>query len=144
MIVLLPAAHASDDLFQTPLHWAAKNGLAEIASRLIENGARVEEADSFGRRALHFAVAYPAVVQVLLGAGAEVDVQDAFGRTPLHAALPYPQTVAILLGAGASISAVDFLGRTPLERSLSYGASSRNLQVINLLLDAGAGATRAD
>jgi len=48
--------------------------------------------------------------------------------------------VRILIDAGADVHARDFLGDTPLDRTLRYGTRSRNLVVINLLLDAGAGA----
>lgn len=133
------AVEVSADAWETPLHWAAEHGLVDIAGRLIENGAAVNATDQFGRRPLHLAVEHPDVVQLLLDAGASINAADAFSRTALHMALQIPETVRILLAAGASITAKDFLGRTPLQRTLSFGTSRRNLEVINLLLDAGAG-----
>lgn len=135
----IPAVEAEE----TPLHWAAEHGLYSIAERLMENGAVVSAPDEFGRTPLHFAVPYPDVVALLLRSGAEPDAPDMFGRTPLHAALPYPETVVLLLDAGADITARDFLGKTPLERTLRYGTRSRNLEVIDLLLGAGAGAPQS-
>ena len=126
----------------TPLHWAAEHGLYSITEQLMENGALANAPDQFGRTPLHLAVPYTDVVLLLLGSGANVNTADMFGRTPLHVALPYPRTVAILLDAGADVAAKDFLGDTPLERALRYGTRSRNLEVIDLLLAAGAGAPR--
>ena len=127
---------------ETPLHWAAEHGLYSIAERLIENGAAADAPDQFGRTPLHRAVPSTDLVRLLLDSGARANAEDMFGRTPLHAALQYPATVAILIQAGADISAEDFMGDTPLERTLRYGTRSRNLDVINLLLSAGAGAPR--
>ncbi|TFH05153.1 MAG: ankyrin repeat domain-containing protein, partial [Spirochaetales bacterium] len=124
----------------TPLHWAAEHGLTDIVVRLIANGASVSAPDAFGRTPLHLAVPFTDVVEILLSSGADINATDVFSRTPLHDALQYPSTVRILLDNGADISAMDFLGDTALERTLRYGTRNRNLVVINLLLDAGAGA----
>lgn len=125
---------------ETPLHWAARNGLLDIARGLVDNGALVSAPDQFGRTPLHRAVASPSMVAFLISRGANVNAADVFERTPLHEALPYPESVVLLLDAGADITARDFLGNTPLERTLRYGTGSRNRQVIELLIAAGAGA----
>lgn len=125
---------------ETPLHWAARNGLLDIARGLVANGAAVSAPDQFGRTPLHRAVASPSMVAFLIDAGADVNAADVFERTPLHEALPHPESVVLLLDAGADITARDFLGNTPLERTLRYGTGSRNRQVIELLIAAGAGA----
>jgi hypothetical protein len=132
------------DADETPLHWAAGNGLLSMAAGLIENGAVVSAPDQFGRTPLHRAVATPTMVEFLISAGADVNVADVFGRTPLHEALPYPETVELLLEAGADITARDFIGNTPLDRTLRYGTGSRNRRVIELLIAAGAGAPSGD
>jgi len=128
------------DAEETPLHWAAHNGLLDIARGLVNNGAIVSAPDQFGRTPLHRAVASPSMVAFLIRAGADVNAADVFGRTPLHEALPYAESVVLLLEAGADIAARDFHGNTPLERTLRYGTGSRNRQVIELLIAAGAGA----
>lgn len=128
------------DAEETPLHWAAEKGQYSIAQRLISNGADVNSPDQFGRTPLHAAVRHAEMIVILLDAGANPNLADMFGRTPLHLALPYPVSVELLLGAGASVTAQDFLGDTPLERTLRYGTRTRNIEVINLLLDYGAGA----
>jgi len=125
---------------ETPLHWAAGNGLTGIAAQLIDNGALVSAPDHFGRTPLHRAVRSSSMVALLIDSGAAVNTADVFGRTPLHEALPYPDTVRLLLAAGADVAAEDFMGNTPLERTLRYGTGSRNRTVITLLLEAGAGA----
>jgi len=143
-VAIAGSGHAQDippvDAEQTPLHWAAEHGQYTIAQRLIANGADVNAPDQFGRTPLHAAVRYSEMVVILLDAGADPNAVDIFGRTPLHLALPFPDSVSLLLGAGASVTARDFLGDTPLERSLRYGTRDRNITVINLLLDYGAGA----
>ena len=94
---------------------------------------------------LHWAAEHGlySIASQLIANGAEVNAADMFDRTPLHAALQYPFSVAALLDAGADIDAEDYLGDTPLERTLRYGTRSRNIAVIQMLLDEGAGASRA-
>lgn len=125
---------------ETPLHWAAANGLTRIAELLIGNGADVSAPDAFGRTPLHRAVQSPEVVALLLRSGASVNAQDVFGRTPLHLALPYPESVVLLIDSGADLDARDFLGNTPLDRATAYGTGSANLRTVELLVLAGAGA----
>lgn len=131
------------DAEKTPLHWAAEHGLYSVAEQLIKNGAVVDAPDEFGRTPLFLAVAYPDIVTLLLSSGASVNTSDIFGRTPLHVALLFPATVSLLLDAGASVQAEDFLGHTPLERATRFTPGWRSLDVITLLLAAGAGAPRA-
>jgi ankyrin repeat protein len=132
------------DNAETPLHWAAENGLTGIAEDLIANGAVVSAPDQFGRTPLHLAVRSTAMLELLIQAGASVNVQDIFGRTPLHHALPHPESVEVLLAAGASVTTEDFIGNTPLERTLRFGTGSRNLRVVEMLIAAGAGAPREE
>jgi hypothetical protein len=58
---------------QTPLMYAAENGHASICSLLLQNGARVNTADTYNRNALHFAVKNLRVdaAAVLMAAGAD-------------------------------------------------------------------------
>jgi ankyrin repeat protein len=81
-------------------------------------------------------------VALLIDQGADVNAADIFGRTPLHMALQFPESVVLLIDSGSKVTAEDFLGDTPLERTLRYGTSARNIQVIQLLIAAGAGAPK--
>ncbi|MFP4377925.1 MAG: ankyrin repeat domain-containing protein [Spirochaetales bacterium] len=132
------------DADETPLHWAARNGLVGIAEGVLENGADIDAQDLFGRTPLHRAVADPAMVAFLIAEGANVNIRDVFGRTPLHEALPYVESVVLLIDFGADIDAEDFMGHTPLERATRLGTSRRNLTVVQLLIGAGAGTPGAD
>lgn len=123
---------------RTPLHWAAEEGRVSIARGLIANGARVNEPDQFGRTPLHYAVRWPDMVIFLINAGANVNASDFFARTPLHLAIPHIESVVLLIDYGADVNARDFMDRTPLETSLRYGTTRRNLQVMELLIAAGA------
>ncbi len=69
------------------LHWAAENGLTEIASQLLDQGSDVNALDNFSNTPLHLAVRHPAMVELLLARGARVEARNAFGNTPLHQAV---------------------------------------------------------
>jgi ankyrin repeat protein len=147
IVLLLPIASVAErfpavDAGTTPLHWAAEHGLTSIAARLIENGAEIDAPDEFGRTPLHHGVPFPEIVRLLIDSGADVNAVDLFLRTPLHEALQFPESVRILIEAGADIYAEDHLGDTPLDRTLRYGTRRRNLEVIDMLLSAGAGTPR--
>lgn len=76
---------------KTPLHRAASNGIDEMVSELLKQGAWIEACNGDGVRSLHFAakslrafrLSFP-TVQVLLDHGAEVNALDHDGRTALH------------------------------------------------------------
>ena len=75
----------------TPLLYAARDGRAAAARRLVEAGADVELADANGIRPLLMAVINNNldVARVLLSKGANVNADDFWGRTPLWAAVEY-------------------------------------------------------
>ncbi|OBT48704.1 hypothetical protein VE00_00910 [Pseudogymnoascus sp. WSF 3629] len=71
---------------QTPLSWAAGNGLEAVAKLLLDKGAEVDAKDTeYGRTPLSLAAenGHEAVVQLLLEKGVEVDTKDGSGQTPL-------------------------------------------------------------
>jgi len=81
---------------QTPLHYAADTGAADVARVLIENGADVKAVDELGWTPLHHAArciapladdARTKLAAVLIRAGADVNARDRNDRTPLDAAL---------------------------------------------------------
>jgi uncharacterized protein len=72
----------------TPLHAAARNGRADLATLLLDGGANPNSHTHRGETPLHLAVAEGAseVVQLLLERGADPDAQDLWGRPPLDLA----------------------------------------------------------
>jgi ankyrin repeat protein len=77
-----------------------------------------------------------ATVTLLLDSGAQVDIRSSgLNKTPLFQAA-YDGRVEImrlLIERGANVNAVDLLGNNPLREAIS----SKNLQAVQLLLDAG-------
>jgi ankyrin repeat protein len=120
------------------LHWAAANGLTDIARLLIEQGAAVNGLDNFENTPLHLAVAYPAMLELLLQGGAKVNARNAFGHTPLHLAVGDRRAVEILLAAGADVRARNGFGKTPLDYAMRQGTSAYYLGIVELLIRAGA------
>jgi len=120
------------------LHWAAENGLTEIAAQLLDQGSEVNARDNFSNTPLHLAVRHPAMVELLLARGARVEARNAFGNTPLHLAVGDRRAVELLLAAGADARARNLFDQTPLDYSLRGGTSAYNLRIVSLLIKAGA------
>jgi ankyrin repeat protein len=120
------------------LHWAAENGLTDIAALLIEQGVSVDERDHFGNTALHVALAYPEMIDLLLQNGADVDAKNAMGNTPLHLAVKDRRAVEALLSAGAEVNVRNGLGKTPLHYAMRQGISPYSLSIVETLIRAGA------
>jgi ankyrin repeat protein len=120
------------------LHWAAENGLTDIAALLIEQGAEVDEADHFGNTALHLALAYPEMIDLLVQNGADVDAKNAMGNTPLHLAVKDRRAVEALLAAGAEVNVRNGLDKTPLHYAMRQGTSPYSLSIVETLIRAGA------
>jgi ankyrin repeat protein len=139
LLALLPEAAAADVVPTRPaLHWAAANGLVEVAKLLIAQGKSVEEVDDFGNTPLHLAVAYPEMVKLLLDSGANVNARNAFGHTPLHLAVGNRAVVELLINAGADVNAKNDFGKTALDYSMRGGTSPYNLSIVTLLIRSGA------
>ena len=120
------------------LHWAAENGLTEIARQLLDQGSDVNALDNFSNTPLHLAVRFPEMVELLLARGARVEARNAFGNTPLHQAVGDRRVVELLLAAGADARARNLFDKTPLDYSLRGGTSAYNLGIVSLLIKAGA------
>jgi ankyrin repeat protein len=75
----------------TPLNYAARDGLDEIAGQLLAAGADIEQAEANGMRPLLISVlnGNVAVAHRLLAAGADPNADDFWGRTPLWAAVEH-------------------------------------------------------
>lgn len=138
LLLASPALPAEVVPVRPALHWAAENGLIDIAALLIEQGADPNAPDHFGNTALHLALAYPAVVELLLESGAEVNAKNALGNTPLHLAVKDRRVVETLLDAGASVNARNGLDKTPLHYAMRQGRSPYSLAIVELLIRAGA------
>jgi ankyrin repeat protein len=120
------------------LHWAAENGLTDVAALLLEQGADVNEKDHFGNTALHLALAYPDMIDLLLQNGADVDAKNAMGNTPLHLAVKDRRAVEALLAAGAEVDVRNGLDKTPLHYAMRQGTSPYSLSIVETLIRAGA------
>ena len=101
---------------------AAIQGDDEAINALITDGADVNEADSIGCTALHYASVKCEVgaVNDFIEAGANIHASDSMGCTPLHfAANEYRLAAAqALLEAGALVDAENAGGNTPLSMAV--------------------------
>lgn len=68
----------------TPLHYAAQDGLEEIAKTLLDAGADVVAKNAYGNTPLLTAMAYyePSLITLLLERGANKDEQNNSGVSP--------------------------------------------------------------
>ena len=78
----------------------------------------------------------------LIGKGANVNARDGRGTTPLQLAanLGFPEGVELLVGQRARIDEPNVAGETPLITAVHH----RSIQIMRLLLKAGADPDRAD
>lgn len=115
---------------------------------LIEHGARVDDVDNEGRSALAHAITtgiYEAI-EPLIEAGADVNRKDKILRTtPLMEACSIlgddgVKRSKLLLEKGVSIDDVDITRRSALAFAATYG----HIEIVNLLLEAGADINRKD
>ena len=121
--------NAKNDDGDTPLHFAASKGSAEIVALLLANKAKVDEPDAEGMTALHRAArgGHGAAIEVLIANGAAVNTKNKAGLTPLE--LADADAVEVLRKHGAQ-SAVK-LG------ALSDDAANGNLEAVKQHLKAG-------
>jgi len=138
MLVVPACTNAEVVPVRPALHWAAENGLVDIAALLIDQGADPNETDHFGNTALHVALSYPDMVQLLLESGADVNAKNALGNTPLHLSVADKRVVEVLLAAGARVNARNGLDKTPLHYAMRQGTSAYNLSIVETLILAGA------
>ena len=152
--------NAKNDDGDTPLHFAASKGSAEIVALLLANKAKVDEPDAEGMTALHRAArgGHAAAIEVLIANGATVNTKNKAGLTPLELAdadavevlRKHGAQSAVKLGAlsddaangnleavkqhlkaGSDVNGKDNLGRTPLYRAAYNG----HKEIVVLLLE---------
>ncbi len=136
------AVHQRGWLGDTPLHWSAHNGYAEIVRLLLDAGADIEadEINCYGGKPLHWASEHaPEVVKLLLDRGANVHARndlegsDFFGVTPLimnaRQRDDCSESTKLLLAAGADPTATDSAGKT----ALAYATDLGNIRIIEVL-----------
>jgi ankyrin repeat protein len=131
----------------TALMFAAERGHADVVHELLAAGANVAAANvgnkvdgGGGSQALHFAAAggYIDVITLLLDAGADPNVHGRYGRTPLTEAIftGHADAVRLLLSRGANVKLK--AKRKDYEAPAFAAASTRNVEVLRIILAAGA------
>jgi ankyrin repeat protein len=115
---------------------AAYAGTIEIMRALLNAGADPRTGNDRHAAPLHWAVADPAKLKLLLSAGAQIDAKTVEGRTTLYLASMQPTgapIVKLLLDSGADPNARTLTGLTPL-----FPAVSASIESVQLLLGNGA------
>jgi ankyrin repeat protein len=143
---------------RTPLMWALSVGNTEMASVLLDGGAKVGVSTSYGATPLRFAIwvdtaEQRALIRRLLAAGADVDAGSPprlTGSAPIVTAegtalgdiagRGSAQMAEVLLTGGANVNARQPGGRT----ALMLAAATGNIAVVRVLLDAGADVNAED
>jgi ankyrin repeat protein len=124
----------------TALHWAARNGDAELTQMLLYAGANVKATTRLGGYTPLLMAAeqgHAGVIAALLSSGADAKAANALGTTPLMlaAASGNPQAVTTLVENGAEIEAKEkTFGQTPL----MFAAATNRVEAIKALVKAGA------
>ena len=127
---------------ETPLHYAAEYGTAEVIETLIASGADVMALADYGKTQLHKAAwaGTPETIRALVAAGADIMALGNGGDTPLHNAAwgGKPETIKALIAAGADVMAQNASGDTPLHAAAEVNGATDVKNNILALLAAGA------
>ncbi|KAJ1478455.1 ankyrin repeat-containing domain protein, partial [Baffinella frigidus] len=128
----------------TALRWAVIGGHEKVARILLDAGAEVEECSNDRSTALIDAAerGHVGVAQMLLDAGADTISTgwDNQSGTALHLAAKKrnPAMVMMLLDNGAAVNVKNTQKERPLHLGAQHCASGSNVEVVLILLDAGA------
>ena len=115
-----PPDDGPDQLGRTELHYAARDGDAELVAVRLAAGDDPRLADAHGWTPLHFAAEAGAaeVVHLLIAGGAQVDAKDLRGNTPLwRAVFAYHgdgSVIRVLREAGGDPHQPNHQGVTPM------------------------------
>ncbi|KAK6542310.1 hypothetical protein TWF694_006270 [Orbilia ellipsospora] len=120
---------------------AAQSGILS-STKLLSDGAKIQETNASGRTAMHFAVlgGNIDVVSHLQQIGVSVDQKDATGETPLLLATKVGnlELAKLLIASGADCTIEDSNKKVPLEYAIIrlqlQTASEANLQVLDAFL----------
>lgn len=121
-------------LGETPVLMAILRCQHDLAEKLLAAGADINIPNRNENTALHFAVANPEIVHLLIKHGANVDARNCVGETPLHIAvrLGHFETVCMLLHHNADANSRDWKkGYTPFIRAIQ----SKNVEMQDALID---------
>jgi ankyrin repeat protein len=132
-----------DDRGRTPLMLAAGMGSIDAMKVLIEAGADVNAADSFGATPLMFGIRDNAKVRVLLDAGARVNEKSKQNQTALLLAASNTgaiETARLLIAKGADAKVIGASGRT----TLIMAANQNDLPMVPFFLDQGVNVNAVD
>ncbi|XP_020999850.1 scaffold protein ILK [Parasteatoda tepidariorum] len=109
-----------DDHGFSPLHWAAKQGRANIVEMLIMRGSRINATNMGSDTALHLASAHghKDIVHMLLRNKADINAVNEHGNTPLHYACfwGFQGIAEDLINNGALVSICNKYNETPLDK----------------------------
>ncbi|MFZ3126797.1 MAG: ankyrin repeat domain-containing protein [Rhodoferax sp.] len=126
---------------------SAPNNALEIATLLIEAGAKIDAKTENGSTAL-FWTKDTAISRLLQSRGADIDAQDSAGDTPLFVAVNYGRESMVkqLIDSGAKINAKNRQGETAFLRALKAegGNSTGEFVLSEMLLLAGSNVNIAD
>ncbi|XP_038057678.1 uncharacterized protein LOC119729193 isoform X2 [Patiria miniata] len=133
---------------QTVLHEAVRAWETDVASFLLEKGAKPNQKDRYGRAPLHIAAAvnYPEMILLLLDnehENADIEIlTNGENHTPIHFAARNDACAALktLQKMGANLHARDYKGRTALQIAAELDRS----ETARLLLELGAEASDMD
>lgn len=115
---------------------AVLSGSVAAVTKDLQRPQSLDDRNTFGQSAVHFAVLRPNVLRLLLGVCSDLDVQDHAGRSPLVYAAAYgcTESTILLLQTGADPKSVDESGARHLT-FLAYAMSWRQWDVATRALD---------
>jgi ankyrin repeat protein len=132
---------ATDDNGATALHWCED---LDLCQALHHAGADIDARDGAGMTPLYWAAPdNPRKVHWLIAAGADVTRANDQGIAPLHKA-GNAEIARALLAAGADVNQRDHTNYYPGQTPLHYAAGHGRLDVVEVLVRAGAALEVAD